>query len=315
MLFACGDEGRRLTRLDPEADPTGAVWIDLYRPDAEVVARIEALGFDVPTLEDMEEIEVSNRLYRDGDTDVLTVILPGFDTGKQRIFGPVAFLVAPKRLVTVRYHAPRSFDTFPDHCAQSNAGCASSVHVFYGLVEEVVARLADLMEEVGRHLDSAAQALFAPERVDSAILQKGLRDIGRQGEVLAGYRLSLLSLERALTTFQLNAQTDKSLRALSKALIRDIQALIVHADFLAGRVAHVTDVTLGMVNLEQSVTSRIVSVVAVMFLPPTLVASVYGMNFENLPGIHHPLGYLIATGLMIGSALGTYLYCRWKGWL
>lgn len=314
MLFAFRLDQNRLRQLDPQDDLAGAAWVDVYRPMPAQVARVEALGVPVPTLADMEEIEVSNRLYRVGRIEVLTVSLPGLDVEKRRTFGPVAFLITPERLVTVRYHAPRPFETFARHAEANSAGCSDIAHLFLGLIEEIVARLADLLEGVGRALDDKVQRLFDAEAEAGKALAPMLRTAGRLGEDLANLRLSLLSLERALTTFGLGRDGD-DLRPHIKARMRDIQALAVHADFLSARIAHVTDVILGMVTLEQTRTGRIVSVVAVLFLPPTLVASVYGMNFAVLPGLEHPHGYLIATGLMLGSALGTYLCFRWKGWL
>ncbi|TNJ47726.1 CorA family divalent cation transporter [Phaeobacter sp. B1627] len=314
MLFAYKIENATLTPLAPDAALSEADWIDLYRPQPEQLAQVEALGYDVPSLADMEEIEISNRFYRTGNVDVLTVSLPGLDAEKARSFGPVACLLSPSCLVTVRFHAPRPFETLAAHAAGSSAGCTTIARLFLSLMEEIVARMADLLEGVGRELDDRAARLFTEEGIWSRALQDMLREVGRSGEMLAKYRLSLLTLERALSTFGLS-HDDKDLRPLTKARGHDIQALLVHADFLSGRISHLTDVILGMVTLEQGITGRIVSVVAVIFLPPTLVASVYGMNFGYLPGMDSPHGYLIATGLMTLSALGTLLFFRWKGWL
>ncbi|WP_417209167.1 magnesium transporter CorA family protein [Antarctobacter sp.] len=316
MMYAYHIADNRLHPLAPDASPEPAHWIDLHNPSAEQVAAVEALGVQVPSLDDMEEIEVSNRLYREGDTEVLTVMLPGLDADKRRSFGPVAFLLTPTRMVTVRYHAPRSFETFPDHAALTASGCGGPLHLFLGLIEEIVSRIADLLEGAGRALDAAARDLFERDEPEEE-LKTTLRAVGKRGEELASYRLSLLTLERALTTFSLNIpkKSGQNLQSVLKAHTRDIRSLVVHSDFLTGRVAHVTDVVLGMVNLDQSNANRTLSVVAVLFLPPTLVASVYGMNFEVLPGLGQKYGYLIATGLMAGSALGTYVFFKWKDWL
>lgn len=316
MLSAYRIDAGGLHPLATDDALEGAQWIDIYRPEPAQVADVEALGLKVPRLEDMEEIEVSNRLYRDGETEVLTVMLPGRDADTRRTFGPVSFLLTPTRMVTVRYHAPHSFETFPDNAALTAAGCASPLHLFLGLIEEIVARLADLLEGTGRGLDAATSELFEGDDPEEK-LKEMLRTMGRRGEDLASFRLSLLTLDRALRTFALNLPkgAGNGISKVVKAHTRDIEALVVHSDFLSGRVAHLTDVVLGMVNLEQSDANRTLSVVAVLFLPPTLVASVYGMNFKVLPGVDHPLGYLMATGLMVGSALFTYLFFKWKDWL
>jgi magnesium transporter len=322
MLHAFRLTDRRLLDLPEAQDLSEATWIDALRPDASEIAAVERLGFNVPTLEEMQEIEISNRLYRTGDIEVLTVSLPGQETDGQRVMGPVAFLLSPERLLTVRYHMPRPFETYPDHAESSAAGCATHHHVFLGLIEEIVARIADLIEGAGRGVDEAARTLFDDATEPEDVLEAMLRMVGRRGEELANYRYALLTLDRALTTFSLNlpevvGQGEKTggLRAVLEALARDMGALVEHADFLTARVAHVTDVVLGMVNLEQSDANRTFSIVAVLFLPPTLVASIYGMNVSGLPGMGGPYGGWIAGGAMIASAVGTYLYFRWKDWL
>jgi magnesium transporter len=129
-------------------------------------------------------------------------------------------------------------------------------------------------------------------------------------------RLALLTLERAISFFgQAAAPRGGDLKPFVKATFRDIQALEEHADFLSQRLATTTDSTLGMVNLAQTATMRIISVVAALFLPPTLIASIYGMNFALMPELQQRWGYPAALGLMALSALGTYLYFRWKRWL
>jgi magnesium transporter len=293
---------------------TQADWIDLCNPEPNETEAVTALGVPVPTLEDMEEIEVSNRLYRENGVEVLTVNLPGLDAAERRISGPVAFMMAERRMVTVRYHTPRSFETFPTHAAGTTAGCASHLHLFLGLIEEIVARLADLLEADGRALDNASRTLFDDGDPETAALKRLVREIGKRGESVATYRLSLLTLERALTTFAF-WRDERALRPHIKAAARDTQALIVHADFLSARVTQLTDVTLGLVNLDQTQAGRVLSGVAVLFLPPTLVASIYGMNFAVVPGLGLEQGWMIAAALMAGSVIASILYFRWKGWL
>jgi magnesium transporter len=320
MLYAYRVAGDRLERLPPEADIVAATWIDLWRPQPEQEARVAALGVTVPTLADMEEIEISNRLYREGGADYMTVVLPGQTPDKAQVAGPVTFILTPERLVTVRHHAPRPFETFAERADKSTAGCGTPAHLFLGLVEEIIGRLADLLENIGRTLDGVTRDIFGTatgQQGASGPLQTALQAVGREGETLGRIRLALLTLERAVSYFAQG--TDGSgkgdLKAHVKAQFRDIQALEVHADFLSARLANVTDTTLGLVNLEQNRTVRILSVVAALFLPPTLIGTVYGMNFDVMPELEWVWGYPMAVGLMVGSALVTYLFLKWKKWL
>jgi magnesium transporter len=313
--------GRALAPLRPGEPLAQAIWVDLYRPDAGLAARVLAeLGIEVPTLEDMEEIEVSNRLYREEGLDVMTVILPGALPDGLQESGPVTFLLSAERLVTVRHHAPRPFETFAQRADRSSTGCASADRLFMGLMEEIVARLADHIEAADRALDALAARIYAgTERtLTQEELERALKATGRQGEVLARVRLGLLTLERMLSVFALwsdDRPDAKALRPHLKSTARDIQALEVHADFLSGRVGLATDTTLGMVNLAQNQTVRILSVVATLFLPPTLIGTIYGMNFHTMPELDEAWGYPVALVAMVLSAGASWAYFKWRGWL
>lgn len=324
MLYAFTPAPRGLARLGQETpmapgpDLSRALWIDLYRPLDSQVAAVAALGIEVPTLADMEEIEISNRLYREDGADVMTVVLPGLTPDGNHVSGPVTFILTPERLITVRHHAPRSFETFPERADRSAAGCTSAERVFLGLIEEIISRQADILEGVGRTLDRVSGLVLGGTNPSSEALQRALEEVGRQGELVGRVRLALLTLERALSFFDqtlaLHAQ-GKELHAIVKSQIRDIGSLAVHGDFLSSRVSLSVDATLGMINLAQNTTVRIVSVVAALFMPPTMIASIYGMNFHIMPELDQPWGYPMALMLMAGSAFGTWAFFKWKDWL
>jgi len=319
MLFAYQPQNNRLDRLSSDDDLAHALWIDLYRPLASQVALVQALGPEVPTLADMEEIEISNCLYRENGADYMTVVLPGMSETKEATSGPVCFVLTPQRLITVRHHVPRPFETYPERADKAGVGCTGPAQVFLGLVEEITGRQADILEGIGRALDELASAIYTSgaKRLQADRLQTSLERIGREGDLLGRVRLALLTLERAINFFgQTQASGDLAdLRPLVNGLMRDLQALEVHADFVAQRLALTSDATLGMINLAQNVTVRIVSVVAALFLPPTLIASLYGMNFAHMPELAWRWGYPMAIGLMLASAIATYYFFKWKRWL
>ena len=324
MLFAFTSGARGLKRLGqdtpmtPGSDLEHALWIDLYRPLDSQAEAVSRLGIEVPTLADMEEIEISNRLYREEGADVMTVVLPGLTPDGAHVAGPVSFILTARRLVTVRHHAPRSFEPFPERADRSAAGCGSAERVFLGLIEEIIARQADLLEGVGRALDRVSAQVLSGQGLGAPELQLALEDVGRQGELLGRVRLALLTLERALSFYDQTITGHpqaKELRMIVKSQMRDIGSLSVHGDFLSSRVSLSVDATLGMINLAQNTTVRIVSVVAALFMPPTMIASVYGMNFHFMPELDWPWGYPLALGLMAGSAVGTWAFFRWKDWL
>ncbi len=318
MMNAYRVVGHKLEALGPEADLATAAWIDLWRPLPGQVAALRGMGFDVPTLEDMEEIEISNRLYREEGVDYMTVVLPGQTEDRTQVSGPVTFILGKRQLVTVRHHAPRPFETYPARADKVGPGCGDPDRLFLSLGEEIVGRLADLLENAGRALDTVAHEVYAEDHPKGDALQDALRRVGREGETVSRVRLALLTLERAISYFgqTLNeGHRGEGLRPIVKGLMRDLQALEVHADFLSGRVGLASDATLGMINLSQNQTIKIVSVVAAVFLPPTLIASIYGMNFARMPELAAPWGYPLSLGLMLASATGTYLFFKWKKWL
>lgn len=320
MMYSYAIRQGRIVRQDKGSPLSDAIWIDLIAPGKEETALLGELGVDVPTLADMEEIEISNRLYRESGIDTMTAVLPGERGDGNRVTMPVSFILSPQRLVTVRHHSPRPFLTYPERAERSALGCTTAHRLFIGLVEDIIARLADILEGSGRLLDDATISIFEtrPTRGQGDRLQTALRQVGREAESLARLRLSLLTIERMLAFYMtaVDEQPEaKRLRPVVKGQLRDVQALEVHADFLGSRVSLAVDTTLGMINLEQNNTVRILSVVAALFLPPTLIASIYGMNFEVMPELDERWGYPMALGLMAATAAATWLVLRWKRWL
>jgi len=319
MRYAYKNLSGRLVLLAPDAPLREAVWIDLWEPQPDEAAEVEALGVSLPTIEEMEEIEVSSRLYRADGMDYMTVVMPGTTSDGAAVLAPVTFIVGDQRLVTVRHHTPRPFETFPDRVGQGAVETNSVAGIYLALADEIIDRFADILEEIGRTLDGLSARVFAEGSEYEAVFLRGaLQTNGRQGERLGRVRLGLLTMERALSFFGKTlagkpggADHGETIRALQ----HDIVALGVHGDFVSSRISLIDDATLGLINLEQNDTVRIFSVLAVLFMPPTLVASIYGMNFRLMPELHWPWGYPAALGLMVVSAVLTYQIFKWKKWL
>ena len=320
MLFVYHLENGKLVPSAPTMPLDQAVWLDLCKATPEEEARVLPLVPEIPTLADMEEIEISARLYREAGFDYLTILVPGLNDAKNPFSGPVTFILGPHHLVTVRHHEPRPFETYPPHADKVGLACDRPDRIFLGLAEEIIGRLADLLEGAGRALDTVTHSVFQPTEMghSAAFLRSNLETAGRQGDLVSHCRLSLLTLERALGFFMLTLEERglaEAIRPSVNGLLRDIQSLEVHGDYTSNRVAQATDATLGMINLAQNTTVRIVSVVAVLFLPPTLIASIYGMNFHTMPELAWAAGYPMAIVLMIASAAATYMFFKWKNWL
>jgi len=324
-------EGDRLVESDNidlssmnAAEASGPVWIDLIEPSPEEAAAVAGyIGIEIPSMAEMEEIEPSSRLYAEEGAQFMTVTtVVGVQAGEPTKT-PVAFILRNGHLITVRYAEPRQFRIF---LAQALRGTGetneTSEAVMLGLLEAQVNWLADLLERVGRDIDQLSHGIFQSKvkKVNrkTADLRSIMREIGRQGDLLSLVRESLVSLARLLTyhqTLSPRVKGDKAARSRSRILIRDAQSLGEHATFLSGKLAFLLDATLGLINLEQNQIIKIFSVAAVVFLPPTLVASIYGMNFQNMPELDWLLGYPFALCLMVVSAALPFLYFKRRGWL
>ncbi len=301
-----------------------AIWIDLEAPTmAEEDAVEAALGIDIPTHEDMQEIEMSSRIYREGGALFLTAQVVATEAEREIGIAPVTFVVLPDRLVSVHYHRPRSFDFFADWASRHETALKCGVDALLGLLEAVVDRLADILEAEARQLDGLSKALFSPDRGagKGEDLSKVLRQIGRAEDVNAKANESLGTLLRLAGYITVDKENLSPLRmgqptrSQAKALLQDIRSLREVAGVQSEKVRFLLDATLGVISIRQSDIIKIFSVVAFVFLPPTLIASIYGMNFEHMPELQWTWGYPMALGLMLLSALVPYAIFRWKKWL
>jgi len=309
---------------DPATHIGGAVWYDLLSPTpAEDKFTESCLGVSIPTREEMSDIEPSARLYNEAGSEFMTITaFAQFDSDPAKT--PVTFILRNNLLVTVRYAEPRPFALFEMRARKSNGRVYGTGElVMVGILEAFIDRLAQILESTGDEIDTISREVFRNKvkkpTVKSRDLQSLIEQIGRKGDMLTLARESLLSIVR-LTSFHQtaeagNSKAAKDMRQELKVLQRDASALSDHASFLSNKINFLLDATLGLINLEQNQIIKIFSVAAVVFLPPTLVASVYGMNFDFMPELHWGAGYPWALGVMALSAVLPYLFFKRKGWL
>lgn len=320
MIRAFQSDGAHLRPADP--DDHDAIWLDMFGPDAAEISAVSAqLGVEMPTEADMEEIEHSSRLYIENGVAFLTATLPEGADIDDPMLGPVTFVLAPTRLVTLRHHDPKSFQTFPVQSHKAPVSCASAEGVLMGLLDAVTDRLADILERAKREIDALSRSVFRRSETPqdkSLSFQSTLEQIGRKGDLVSKMRESLTSMERLLGFLgqvTLVRSSDKDIRGAIKTLSRDVHSLIEYTQFLGDKITLLLDATLGMINIEQSGIIKIFSVAAVVFLPPTLVASIYGMNFTFMPELRWEFGYPFAILTMILAAVLPYRYSKYRGWL
>ncbi len=307
--------------IEDEAElPESAVWIDLVRPKPPEDKLVERLvGIAVPTREEMQEIETSSRLYVENGARYMTATLMcQSDTDLPRTT-PVTFILAGKRLVTVRYDDPRPFILLSNKLTRVCQPNVSGQTVLMDLLDAVIDRAADILEKISAEVDQASHEILEPvASAGRAAYHDILKTIGSTGNLTSKVRESLVSIGRLLLFLANEAEGmrwAKDVRAQLQSMQSDVHSLSDHASYLTNKITFLLDAMLGVVSLEQTNIIKLFSVAAVVFMPPTLIASIYGMNFRNMPELDWHYGYPFALALMLIAGALPYFYFKWRRWL
>jgi magnesium transporter len=324
MLSAFIPQPRGLERREiPEQEPLPqeSLWLDLLEPSLGEEKRVEEfLAIDVPTREEMREIETSNRLYEeDGALYMTATVITKLDTELPEN-AQITFILSGNRLVTNRYVDPLPVRRFVAYAERHPEVCQSGATILVGLLESIVNRIADALERVGADLDSISAEVFAAHTRrggGARDFREVLERIGQCGDLVSKTREALASLARLLVFAQQQARPaiTTEVQQRLRTLNRDVGQMSDHAAFLSNKMQFILDATLGMINIDQNNILKIFSVVTVFLLPPSLIGAVFGMNFIELPWLHEPWGFWAAAGLMLASAILPFIYFKRRGWL
>jgi len=321
LLIPTGTGYTWVAHAPPAPFPEQFVWADLFVPTREEEMAVEALlTIDVPTRDEMREIETSSRLYEENAALYMTATVISNIDSEAPESSAITFILAGGRLITNRYADSAPVKRFAQYVERSPAACTSAPTLLAGLLEAFVEGIADVLERVQVELDSLSHAIFpggGRAYPSSSELLSTIQKIGADGDLVSTARESLVSFQRVLMYVQQSTNVTLSQEQLArfKSTLGDVQSLSDHATFLGGKIQFLLDAVLGLINLEQNNIIKIFSVLAVMFLPPTLVASIYGMNFTHMPELSQVWGYPAALLAMVASAVVPFLYFRHKGWL
>ena len=314
----------RLGTLGADGDfPDDSIWIDLLNPTPGEDKLVERhLGISIPTREEMHDLEPSEIIYTENGARYMTARVICQSDTIVPLLADVTFILTDKALVTVRYDEPGAFNIFLNR-ATKPGGCGQQPEaVLDGLIETIVDRAAEVLRGVGDKIDIASRRVFAGRAQDvehGGVYQVVIQKIGQYEHIISNVRESMVSVERVLLFLSANytrpkkAQTGFS--ADWRSAVRDVQAIEQHAAFLSNKLQFMMDATLGLVSIEQNKIIKLFSVVSVALMPPTLIASIYGMNFKTMPELDWQWGYPLAIVLMILFAVLPYLFFRWKKWL
>ncbi|MCC6787437.1 MAG: hypothetical protein IT547_06320 [Hyphomonadaceae bacterium] len=290
-----------------------ALWYDLESPDEGEEREVEAsLGIDVPTPAERSAFEESARYYEEREALHLTATLLGRRDEGMLVSGAVTFILAKGKLVTVRQVRPRAFDIGQGRASARIGSAQTGADVLLALIEGAAERLADMLAEATRDANTLSMQVFAKE--DTPNLPDALRELGRIGALAAIAHDSLSSLQRLLVY----ARATKGKYGLDvariSALARDVGELERIAETLQPRLSYLQDAMLGLINANQTNVLKALSLATIAFVPPTLIASIFGMNFKAMTWFEAPWGPWIGFALMFAAPAILFAIAKWRRW-
>jgi len=311
-------------RVDVTHTLSEVLWIDLLDPTNEETAQVESkFSLRLPSREELSEVESSSRISE--EDGVLFLSMPSFSHAQMldEAPSPIGFVLSKTVLVTIRYTILRSFDSVAAKFAKGHAP-ASSIETFAAIVDEMVDLSADLLEGIAAELDVVSRSVFLKTsrrrgkiaRSNEA-LHDTLIDVGNAGERLSRIRSSLRSLQRIIP-FVSEPKRDwitNSIRSRLKSAQMDLVSLTDYETHLSGNTQFLLDAVLGLINTRQNDIFTVLTIVSVIGIPPTLVASIYGMNFKNMPELDWSWGYQFGLALIALSTILPILWFKRRGWL
>jgi magnesium transporter len=318
-------EGQPLADLPPDGDLSQAKWIDLFQPtEAEKARVLEATGIAVASEDELDAIETSSRLAFDGNTIYLSMPLIAKAEGQPADTKPIGFVLSRDRLITIRFNRSMAFHNFLDTQHRTPMEDVAPIDIFMLMLEAISDRLADLLENIRDDLDRISRLIFLDgddgmrrNRKQGNELQDVLKAIGRAGDLMSRVRDSLLGVGRILPYVAQVAAPwiDRGLRERIKSLRQDVISLSDYDGHLNGKMQFLLDATLGLINTTQNNIIKVLTVVSVVGVPPTLVASIYGMNFKGMPELEWTYGYEYGVTMIVLSAVIPLIWFRMRGWL
>lgn len=305
-----------------DAIPQGLIWMDMTAPSHEEHLAVEkVLNIDIPSKAEVWQNNVMNRFYFENDVAYMTASLISKSESPYPKTAAVTFVLGKNFLLTVHDIVPTSFKNFHLRLQRPHEKFDTPAQLMAGLFEEIINRVAFNSELVISTLDEVSHDVFGTSVLDkrvkksSQFLKASIKKLGGAADLNSQINESIYSINRLLVFLKQTPTVDTATATFVDLLISDTASLKTQCAFLSDKITFLLDATLGLINVEQNVIIKIFSVVAVFFLPPTMVSSIYGMNFHHMPELSWIGGYPMALGIMALCAIIPYIYFRKKGWL
>lgn len=316
MLSAFQLENHRLSRieLDETANLTSALWIDLVEPEDDEREWVQReLGQNLATRPELADIEASARFFEDEDGLHIHSFFFFEDADDHARNATVAFTIRNGRLFTLRERELPAFRLYRMRARNQSLVEGSAYELLLDLFETKIEQLADEIETVYSHLEKLSRVIMEGQQGDE--YNEALSTLAELEDIGWKVRLCLMDTQRALNFLVRKARLPAGQLEQAREVLRDIESLLPHNESLFQKVNFLLQAAMGFINIEQSRIIKIFSVVSVVFLPPTLVASSYGMNFDFMPELKWSFGYPAAIVLMILAGLAPYWYFKRRKWL
>ncbi|HDF2329855.1 TPA: magnesium/cobalt transporter CorA [Morganella morganii] len=316
MLSAFKVDNKRLQRLDLEEGDalTDALWVDISEPEEHERQLIQTqFNQELATSPELDDIEASARFFEDDDGLHVHSFFYYEDADDHAGNSTVAFTLRDGRLYTLRERELPAFRLYRMRARKQAMQDGNGYEILLDLFETKIEQLADEIENIYSHLETLSRAIMKGKQDDE--FDKALSALAEQEDIGWKVRLCLMDTQRALNFLVRRTRLPANQLEQAREILRDIESLLPHNESLFQKVNFLMQAAMGFINIEQSRIIKIFSVVSVVFLPPTLVASSYGMNFKFMPELDWSLGYPAAIGVMVAAALAPYLYFKRKNWL
>ncbi|MFC0322232.1 magnesium/cobalt transporter CorA [Gallibacterium melopsittaci] len=315
MIGAFALDDARLVRIDENSEALNdAIWIDLLEPTVEEREMLqEGLGQSLASYLELEDIEASARFFEDEDGLHLHSFFYCEDEDDYADIATVAFTLRDGRLFSLRDRELPAFRLYRMRSRTQKLLECNAYELLLDLFETKIEQLADVIETVYADLEKLSRIILEGKQGEA--FDQALATLTEQEDVSSKVRLCLMDTQRALSFLVRKTRLPTSQLEQAREVLRDIESLQPHNESLFQKVNFLMQAAMGFMNIEQNRIMKIFSVASLIFLPPTLVSSTYGMNFANMPELTWKFGYPFALGLMVLAALFPFLYFKRKGWL
>ena len=324
MIRAFSLNNDRLISVD-ETNPNtlnDAIWIDLIDPsDEERTVLEKRLDQTLAEERELEDLEASARFFEDEDGLHLHSFFYCLDDDDYADIATVGFTIRDGRLFTLRERDLPAFRLYRMRSRREKMIDGNAYELLLDLFETKIEQLADVIENIYADLEKLSRVVLSTqdksekEKRNGTEFDNALSDLTELEDMSSKVRLCLMDTQRALSFLLRKTRLPNNQLEQARDIMRDIESLQPHNESLFQKVNFLMQAAMGFINIEQNRIMKFFSLVSVMFLPATLVASTYGMNFEFMPELHFQYGYPMAIGLMICAAATPYLYFKRKGWL